>query len=133
MLPDLTLPASLMTLLACFEPCLAALASQATFAPVTVRRYGKTATVQAAVIQCLWYGVFGPRPVQIVLVRDRAKAGYDLALATTDLTASPAQVIDRYASRWSIEVAVEDAKQVFGAGQARNRLAARCTAPSRSP
>ena len=43
-------------------PSLAALASQATFAPVTVRRYGKTATVQAAVIQCLWYGVFGPRP-----------------------------------------------------------------------
>ncbi|HCU92663.1 MAG TPA: hypothetical protein DHU96_07930 [Actinobacteria bacterium] len=41
-------------------PSLAALASQATCAPVTVRCYGKTATVQAAVIQCLWYGVFGP-------------------------------------------------------------------------
>ena len=34
-----------------------------------------------------------------------------------------AQVIQRYASRWSIEVAIEDAKQVFGAGQARNRKA----------
>jgi hypothetical protein len=33
-------------------------------------------------------------------------------------------VIERYASRWSIEVAVEDAKQIFGAGQARNRLPA---------
>ena len=33
-------------------------------------------------------------------------------------------MIERYASRWSIEVAVEDAKQIFGAGQARNRLPA---------
>ena len=58
-----------------------------------------------------------------MLVRDRANTGFDIALATTDLTASLAKVIERYASRWSIEVAVEDAKQVFGAGQARNRLA----------
>ena len=35
----------------------------------------------------------------------------------------PAQVIERYAARWSIEVAIEDARQIFGAGQARNRAA----------
>jgi hypothetical protein len=105
-------------------PGLEALAATVTFAPVTVRRYGKTATVQAAAITCLWHGVFGPRPVKAVLIRDKAKAGYDLALTTTDLAASPARVIERYASRWSIEVAVEDAKQIFGAGQARNRLPA---------
>jgi DDE superfamily endonuclease len=104
-------------------PSLASLAATAQFAPVTVRRYGTTATVQAAVITCLWHGVFGARQVQVVLVRERAKAGYDAALATTDLAASPAAVIGRYAARWSIEVAIEDAKQIFGAGQARNRLA----------
>ncbi len=104
-------------------PSLDQLAKTAAFAPVTVRRYGSTATIQAAAITCLWHGVFGARPVQVILVRDRVQAGYDLALATTDLTASPAQVIERYASRWSVEVAVEDAKQVFGAGEARNRLA----------
>jgi hypothetical protein len=32
-------------------------------------------------------------------------------------------VIERYASRWSIEVAIEDARQVFGAGQAPSRTA----------
>ncbi|HLQ55408.1 MAG TPA: hypothetical protein VK162_14205, partial [Streptosporangiaceae bacterium] len=101
-----------------------ALAGGACFAPVTVRRYGKTATVQAAAVTCLWHGVFGARPVQVVLIRDRAQAGYDLALATTDLAASAAAVIERYAARWTIEVAIEDAKQIFGAGQARNRLAA---------
>jgi len=76
------------------------------------------------VLTCLWHGVFGARPVQVVLIRDRAATGYDLALATTDLAATPAQIIERYASRWSIEVAIEDAKQIFGAGQARNRLPA---------
>ena len=104
-------------------PALAALATTASFTPVTVTRYRKTATVQAAAITCLWYSVSGSRPVQVILVRDRAQAGYNIALVTTDLDASPAAVIERYAARWSVEVAIEDAKQVFGSGQARNRTA----------
>ena len=36
--------------------------------------------------------------------------------------ATAAHVIERYAARWSIEVAIEDAKQLGGVGQARNRL-----------
>jgi hypothetical protein len=104
-------------------PSLAKLAAGAAFAPVTVTRYGKTATIQAAAITCLWYSVFGSRPVQVVLIRDPSAAGYDLALVTTDLDASPADVIERYAARWSIEVAIEESKQVFGVGQARNRTA----------
>jgi hypothetical protein len=59
----------------------------------------------------------------VILIRDGSAAGYDLALVTTDQDASPAQVIERYAARWSIEVAIEDARQVFGTGQARNRAA----------
>ncbi len=43
-------------------PSLAALAGRASFAAVTVRRYGKTVTAQAAVIECLWYGSSGPAP-----------------------------------------------------------------------
>ncbi len=105
-------------------PSLKDQARTAAFAPVTVTRYGTTATIQAAVITCLWHGAFGARPVQVILIRDRSRSGHDLALATTDLAASPRKVIERYASRWSIEVAIEDAKQLFGAGQARNRLPA---------
>ena len=41
-------------------PSLDVLARHAAFGPVTVTRYGKTATIQAAAITCLWYGVFGP-------------------------------------------------------------------------
>jgi hypothetical protein len=42
--------------------------------------------------------------VQVLLIRDVSATGYNLALVTTDLDASPAAVIERYASRWSIEV-----------------------------
>ncbi len=104
-------------------PSLAGLAGTADFTPVTVTRYGKTATVHAATITCLWYSVFGTRHARVVLIRDTSATGYDLALVTTDLTAGTAAIIERYASRWSIEVAIEDAKQLFGAGQARNRAA----------
>lgn len=103
----------------------AALAATAVFTPTTVCRYGVTATVQVATITCLWYSVFGSRPVQVVLVREPGTHhGCDLALVCTDVTADAATVITRYAARWSVEVAIADAKQLFGAGQARNRLAA---------
>ncbi len=51
-------------------PPLTHLAAQAGFDPATVTRYGKTTTVHAAAITCLWYGVFGSRPVQVILIRD---------------------------------------------------------------
>ena len=104
-------------------PSLAGIAAAATFAQVTVTRYGKRETVRAAAVTCLWYSVFGTRHVQVVLLQDKSSSGYDLALVTTDLDATPAQVIERYASRWAIEVAIEDAKQEFGACEARNRTA----------
>jgi hypothetical protein len=104
-------------------PPLARLTADAGFTQVTATRYGKAATIRAAVVTCLWHSVFGTRPVTAVLIRDKSATGYDLALVTTDAAASPAQVIQRYAARWSIEVATEDAKQIFGTGQARNRTA----------
>ena len=105
-------------------PSLAKLAAAAEFSQVTVVRYGRTETVAAAVLACLWYSVFGSRPVTVVIVRDKPGSGFGIALVTTDREATAEQVIERYAARWSIEVAIEDAKQIFGTGQARNRTAA---------
>jgi hypothetical protein len=102
-------------------PTLATLAVTTAFTPLTVTRYGKTAVLSAAAVTCLWPSVFGARPVTVVLIRDRSAAGYDLALVTTDTALPATQVIERYAARWSIKVAIEDTKQVFGTGQARNR------------
>ena len=102
---------------------LAGLAAAAEFSQVTVTRYRKTETTGAALVTCLWYSVPGSRPVTIVLVRDKPGRGFGIALVTAGRDATMAQVIERYASRWSIEVATEDSKQLSGPGQARNRTA----------
>lgn len=99
-------------------------AATLTFQAITVARYGRVETVRATVIDCLWYGTFGPLPVRMVCVRDRDDPKKPmLALVTTDLRTTMADLIARYAMRWSIEVAFFDCRQVLGVGQARNRTA----------
>jgi len=104
-------------------PALAKIAAAAQFSPVTVTRYGKTGTIAVHAFTCLWYSVTGTAPVTVILIRDKSKTGFDLALVTTEKNPDVAAVIERYAARWSIEVAIEDAKQLFSTGQARNRTA----------
>lgn len=88
----------------------------------TVNRAGTTKTVCCHSFACLWYGVFGAQPVRVVIVREPTRSdGYEIALVSTDLRASARELIERYDERWSIEVCFEDAKQVSGVGQARNR------------
>src|SRR6266702_2722528 len=104
-------------------PSLAKIAPTAAFSQVTVTRYGKTETIAVHAFTCLWYCVTGAKTVTVVLIRDKSETGYDLALVTTQQRPGIAAVIERYAARWAIEVAIEDAKQLFGTGQARNRTA----------
>jgi hypothetical protein len=97
-----------------------------------VRRYGQTATVRIHRLRCLWYRTYRARPLTVLLVSDPdSKEPYDLALVSTDLRASSVELVERFARRWSIEVAFEDAKQLCGVGQARNRTeqAVRRTVP----
>ncbi len=91
----------------------------------TVTRYGHEATVQIAHRTLLWYEPFHTQPVRLVLVRDPGTTtAYDIALITTDLAATAVVIVARYASRWSIEVAFEEAKHTTGIGDARNRTEA---------
>jgi hypothetical protein len=105
-------------------PSLAKIAAAAVFSQVTVTRYGKKDTIAVHALTCLWYSVTGAAPVTVILIRDKSKTGYDIALVTTEKAPDIAAVIERYAARWAIEVAIEDAKQLFGTGQARNRTTA---------
>src|SRR6266545_4605920 len=58
--------------------------------PVQVRCYGKTLDREVLALRCLWYGALGRQPVQVVLSRPvGAPDGYQLALVTTDLAATP--------------------------------------------
>jgi hypothetical protein len=90
---------------------------------IVVTRVGKRRTVQAHRFEALFYDAWGERPVQAVLVRERERTtGYDVALVSMNMKATPAQIIERYDERWSIEVCIEGAKQITGVGQARNRV-----------
>lgn len=60
------------------------------FALHQVTRYGHDGIAAIACFACLWPSVFGTRPVQVVLVRHPdAPDGFDLALVSTDLAATP--------------------------------------------
>jgi hypothetical protein len=97
----------------------AQLAAQVPATAVTVTRYGRTATVFVHHQRCLWRGVFGSRPVRILVITEPDQP--TISLITTDMTTPIAGIIERYASRWSIEVAFSDAKNITGVGEARNR------------
>jgi hypothetical protein len=57
-----------------------------------------------------------------MLIRKPGRSdGFDVAIASTDTTATTAELIARYDSRWTIETAHQEAK-AHGAGQARNRV-----------
>jgi hypothetical protein len=96
----------------------AQLAQTARWEPATVHAYGPGQRIALTVVTCLWYGCLGTATARVILARDERGV---LALVTTDLHASPAALITRYAARWSIEQAFADARNVLGAGEARNR------------
>jgi len=62
-------------------------------------------------------GVFGAHPVRVLVISEPGRP--TLARVTTDPTTP---VAARYAARWAIEGAFEDAKQITGVGEARNRI-----------
>lgn len=100
-----------------------ALAQAAIWRRATVHRYGRTETVYLADVPCIWYGSFGNTPGRCVLVReDNSTKAYDLALFTFDTQAGAAQIVARYAVRWSIEPANATSKQQMGVGQASRRM-----------
>ena len=94
------------------------LAAAATWTPVTVRIYGRSHRTDLAARTCLWYGCLHTRTVKVILARNDTGV---LALVTTDLASPATALIERYAARWSIEQAFADARNILGAGEARNR------------
>ena len=102
---------------------LAQLAADAVFKPVTVTTLGgREGTAHIHEFSCLWYGPFHARAVKVILIRNPGRAkGFEVALASTDTTATATMLIARYDSRWTIETCHQEAK-AHGVGQARNRV-----------
>lgn len=64
----------------------------------------------------IWYHV-SKRPVMLVISRDPAGKEKDEFLVTTDLDLTAAQVVSRFAGRWSIEDTFKNTKQLLGGQQ----------------
>ena len=84
----------------------AQIAGSATWKTLSMSRYGTTSTVTIAEKMCLWYGTWRTDTVRVILVRNTGRttktsttSGYDIALVTTDLTATAADITARYAAR----------------------------------
>ena len=97
---------------------------------MSATRYGRTATITVHEQRCLWRGVFGARPVRAILITEPGHK--PLALVTTDMHNPVVAIIERYAGRWSIEVAFHEAKNTTGVGEAATAPPTRSNAPSPS-
>lgn len=102
---------------------LAQLAASAVFEAVTITAPdGRSRVEHVATITCLWYGPFHTRPVTVMLIGKPGRSeGFDVALASTDTSATAAELIARYDSRWTIETCHQEAK-AHGVGETRNRV-----------
>jgi len=77
------------------------LAATAGWVPAAIRIYGRDQAMSLAGLTCLWYGCLDTATVRVILARDDTSRPALLALVTTDLAASTADLITRYAARWS--------------------------------
>jgi hypothetical protein len=68
----------------------------------------------------LWHSA-GENPLAIVLCRDPSRRYRDTVFFDTDPNASAAEIIGRYATRWSIEVTIRETKQLLGAADPQCR------------
>jgi hypothetical protein len=84
---------------------------------VQVNVRGKTVQRLVHTRDILWYKVNKHDLVRLVIVRDPDGVQPDDYFFTTDLTATPDAVAQRYGTRWAIEVCFRDTKQDLGGDQ----------------
>jgi hypothetical protein len=75
--------------------------------------YGVKRTFKVLSYEAVWPRVSGLTPIRVLLIRDPLGRLKDAYWFTTDLSATPAWVIETFSRRWSIEVAFKASKQVM--------------------
>jgi SRSO17 transposase len=102
-----------------------------TWQTVPLLIYGRRVDTQLFSYTALWYGALRDQPLRIVVVRDPTGKRRDEAFFSTDVTVAPADILEGYAHRWTLEVTFHDAKQFLGFAdpQSQTEQAVRRTAP----
>ena len=98
-------------------PSLAQLAAALTpqeWTPTAVEVRGTVQQMLLYTREVLWYDVRPDRLVLLVIVRDPTGVQHDDFFFTTDLDTTGAQIVSRYADRWSIEDTFRNTKQYLG-------------------
>jgi len=76
--------------------------------------YGKKTPLLVHTFVAIWYYPAGNEPLRFVLSHDPSGTHNDAVFFDTDVEASPAEIVMRYAARWSIEVTNRETKQLLG-------------------
>lgn len=90
---------------------------------VTVNERGKSVQRMVFTQEVVWYAVCPERPVLLVICRDPSGKMKDDFFFTTDVSQKPQEVIEHYASRWSIEDTFKNVKQSLGGEEPQLRSA----------
>jgi len=90
---------------------------------VTVHVYGKTVTLQALVIDALWYSAAGGQLLRLVVARGFPGHERDDVFVSTDPTMAASAIIELYAERWPLEVTFHEVKGKLGFEEPQNRTA----------
>ncbi len=98
---------------------------------IKLKLYGKRVTLLVLNRKCLWYTATGRELVHVIVTRDPKGNYEDRAFFSTDLTANPTQLLERFAKRWLIEVSFRDAKQLLGLTDPQNGFSRGSKEPGR--
>lgn len=87
---------------------------------ISLTLYGETVKLLVWSRVCLWYTVARGRPVRVVVTKDPRGRAKPRAYFCTDPTRSVEEILQTYAQRWDLEVAIRNAKQMLGLEDPQN-------------
>jgi hypothetical protein len=87
---------------------------------ISLTLYGKSVTLCVWSRVCLWYTVARGQPVRVVVTKDPKGRAKPRAYFCTDPARSVEEILQTYAQRWDLEVAIRNAKQMLGLEDPQN-------------
>lgn len=87
---------------------------------LTLTLYGKAVRLDVWSRACLWYHVAAGHRVRVVVTKDPKGRAATRVFFCTDPDRSAEEILQTYAQRWDLEVAIRNAKQMLGVEDPQN-------------